>query len=73
LKLSTITDHFSGSPEYLNEIGKELGAFASNSFSGFKGTWKTAEILLLETASPSHKVSWAGLINDYFYLEKNGL
>lgn len=73
LKLSTITAPFSGSQDLLDRASLELRVIAL-SFKKFgPKELKPAKMRYLETASPSFKVSWTGLIHDYLSLGINNL
>jgi hypothetical protein len=59
LKLSTITDPFSGSKEGLQRVSHELEALASNSLKMFDKSILKSDpgLLMLETSSSTTKVS----------------
>jgi hypothetical protein len=73
LKLNTITDPFSGSEEGIRKVTLELEALASNFKSMFDISILRSNpgLLLLETASPTSKVSWLGLLSDPYKLYFN--
>jgi len=85
LKLNTITDGFSGDKIVLDKISKELGVLASSFRKRNPKPLSPGSFLWLESASPSSRTSWTGLIADAlllrhlglsdsleFFLEKNG-
>jgi hypothetical protein len=59
LKLSTITDPFSGSLEGLQRVSQELEVLASNSLKMFDKTILKSDLglLMLETSSSTTRVS----------------
>jgi hypothetical protein len=75
LKLSTITDPFSGSLEGLQRVSQELEVLASNSLKMFDKTILKSDpgLLMLETSSSTTRVSWLGIFTDPFKLAKAGL
>jgi len=75
LKLSTITDPFVGDRDLLRKVSSELKALALNSKKMFdlKILCSNPGLLLLETASPTSKVSWLGIFTDPFKLYENNL
>jgi len=75
LKLSTITDPFSGNKDNLQRVSRELAALAANSLKMFDKTILKSDpgLLLLETSSSTTKVSWLGIFTDPFRLAKAGL
>jgi len=75
LKLSTITDPFSGSKEGLQKVSHELAAIAASSLKMFDLSILKSDpgLLLLETSSSTTSVSWLGIFTDPFKLAKAGL
>lgn len=73
LKLSTITAPFSGSSDLLERASMELRVVALSFKKFAPRDMKPGTLRYLETASPSFKVSWTGLIHDYLSLGINGL
>jgi len=73
LKLETITDKYSGDLGSLERVSMELGVIALGFKKFAPKSLKPATLLLLETASPSFKVSWSGLFHDYLSLGMNNL
>lgn len=73
LKLSTITDAYSGSLDALERVSLELGVLALSFKKFAPARLHPGKALLLETSSPSFKVSWAGLVHDYLSLGMNNL
>lgn len=56
-KLNTITDKYSGDPDALVSMAEELGVKAKSLLRGPSADGDPGDLLLLETASPSSKVS----------------
>lgn len=75
LKLNTITDPFLGDQKELQRVSHELAALAANSLKMFDLSILKSNpgLLLLESASPTSKVSWLGIFTDPFKLAKAGL
>jgi hypothetical protein len=75
LKLNTITDPYSGSVEVLERVSTDLKFLSLKLVSRFSKTIvnKDMGISLIETSSPTHKVSWAGVVSDPLALARNGL
>lgn len=85
LKLSTITDPFSGDWERLGVIQSEIKelsyrfVYFSNCYSQYgemdelKFPLPKMKLLFPETSSPSSRVSWVSLISDWFKLDQLGL
>jgi len=67
LKLSTITDGFTGNESYTRFLEKQSSLFVKKVFANSTEyiSMKPVKLLLLETSSPSFRVSWAGLIADF--------
>jgi hypothetical protein len=66
--LGTITDPFSGNLTSLERVSIELGVLTLSFKKFAPKALKPGRLVLLETASPSFKVSWAGYIHDYLSL-----
>jgi len=65
LKLATITAPFSGNLDSLERVDHALKSITLSVKSRFSKLSRfPSGILQLETASPSSKVSWIGVIND---------
>lgn len=73
LKLATITAPFSGQPELLERASLELKVIASSFKKFAPEALAPGKIRLMETASPSFKTSWTGMIHDYLSLGVDGL
>lgn len=75
LKLNTITDPFSGSQDALQRGLEDLKLISFKNSSRFRKDilMKDYGLLALETASPSFKSSWLGLISDVKSLTDLGL
>lgn len=74
-KINTITDPYSGDPLYLSMASQWL---RSNSKALIGRSidiedLKVRDFKFLETASPSNKVSWRGMVTDFFFLLKSEL
>jgi hypothetical protein len=72
LKLSTITDPLTVSKEAVVEVGLEIIKLINTSKFDKDLLMRQAEFLFIEKASPSHSVSWLGLLADVFALAENG-
>jgi hypothetical protein len=74
LKTSTITDPYSGEKDFLLDTSQSL-AFLMKKIAIIpnKSNFKTADLLRLETSSPSYRTSWMGWISDPTSLVKCGL
>jgi len=75
LKLGTITDPFSGNKKGYERVSRELATLVENSKRMFRTSILKSDpgMLLLETSSPTTKVSWLGIFNDPYLLAKAGL
>lgn len=73
LKLNTITDVFSGDPEFLSKVSSELAVLATSFKKRNLNPLGSSTLLWLETASPSCRTSWSGMIRDVLALRGHGL
>jgi len=73
LKLETIVQPFTGSEDLLMRASMEIKVIALSFKKFAPKSLEPAEVKLLETASPSFKVSWTGFIHDYISLGIYGL
>lgn len=73
LKLNTITDAFSGDPAFLSEVSSELAVLATSFKKRNLKELGSSTLLWLETASPSSKTSWSGMVRDLLALKGHGL
>lgn len=74
LKLSTITDPFTGDVKKLERVDYGMSCIATAFKSRFpKLSGFPSGVLQLETASPSNKVSWLGIISDGKAIANAGL
>jgi len=71
--LNTITDSFSGSQAFLNEVSAKLQVLAYSFKKRGPQKLAEAELLWLKTASPSMRSSWTGIIVDLFVMKDLGL
>jgi hypothetical protein len=73
LKLSTISQGCTVSADSLAKVAESLVKLVKPSMFSLRLLYKPAKFLWLETASPSHKVSWTGILSVPSILKYHGL
>jgi hypothetical protein len=75
IKLSTITDPYSGNQDFLLRGSEQLSEISKSFSHRFNKEILSKEygVLALETASPSYRSSWRGILSDVFDLKRLNL
>jgi hypothetical protein len=75
-KLNTITDPFSGDPQFLEHLNRWMERNASKRLECYRmkiNLYKQKQYPFLESASPSNSVSWTGMMTDLALLKSSAI
>jgi hypothetical protein len=70
LNLGTITEGFNGTKVFLDQISQNLEFLSSEFKKRNLKPLSEIKFLWLESASPSRKTSWTGMVTDFFLLKE---